>query len=297
MVEMNSSVPKRQIDRIRQAKDGDCVFRLQTGGARGQAFTLIELLVVIAIIAILAGILLPSLSSAKAKARQIQCVNNEKQLALTWMLYADDNNEFLVPNGYGTPETLGSTKLWVLGATHQQVQALTNVDYLTHPSFAAFAGYLRAPSVYKCPADRGKVKIGEKQFAKVRSYGLNGYMAWQQPPSSFNSGSCITFQKMSEFGAAPTSQIFLFSDMAPPSVCHSAFVVSSSVIEGWYYHIPSSEHRNSGVLAFVDGHAESHRWREKDTLEVGRKAFDTHFQYFKGNRDLQWLQDHATVKR
>src|SRR5262245_17758019 len=85
---------------------------------RAQGFTLIELLVVIAIIAILAGILLPSLSSAKAKARQIQCVNNEKQLALTWTLYADDNNEQLVPNGYGIPETLGTTKLWVLGATH-----------------------------------------------------------------------------------------------------------------------------------------------------------------------------------
>src|SRR5204862_4632475 len=137
----------------------------------------------------LAALLLPSLSAAKARARQIQCVNNLKQLSLVWTLYADDNNEQLVPNGYGLPQTLGATKLWVLGATHQQPQAFTNVDYLINPAYAAFAGYLRTPSIYKCPSDHGAVKIGEREYPKVRSYGLNGYMAWQQPPSSFNSGT------------------------------------------------------------------------------------------------------------
>src|SRR5262245_30705557 len=141
MAEMKIIVPKRRTGCYSSTWCRRCDSLLRGPQAGREAgFTLIELLVVIAIIAILASLVLASLSSAKAKARQIQCINNQKQLALTWTLYADDNKEQLVPNGYGIPETLGTTKLWVLGATHQQPQAFTNLDYLMNPNYAAFAG-------------------------------------------------------------------------------------------------------------------------------------------------------------
>ena len=63
-----------------------------------KSFTLIELLVVIAIIAILAAMLLPALSKARAKARAIACTNNLKQWALYSAMYAQENNDHLVPH-------------------------------------------------------------------------------------------------------------------------------------------------------------------------------------------------------
>jgi prepilin-type N-terminal cleavage/methylation domain-containing protein/prepilin-type processing-associated H-X9-DG protein len=270
----------------------------RSGGDKARGFTLIELLVVIAIIAILAALLLPALSRARAYAQRTRCLSNQRQLALTWMLYSSDHNELLVPNGFGSETSIGDKRLWVLGDEHINPNHFTNTSYLVDPRFAAFADYLKGPEIYKCPADHSTVDLGGQSFPKVRSYALNGYLSWQAPPDDWMaiSSRYVNFLKSSDLGPARPADIFTFMDTAPGNLCHSAFVVALGLNAGLYYHLPAVQHENHATVSFADGHSDIHKWRDPVTLTEARPNWiPNHFTLWARNsEDLQWLQEHAT---
>lgn len=253
-----------------------------------------ELLVVIAVIAILAALLLPSLSKAKAKAYQAQCLGNLRQLAITYQLYTDDNSDHLAPNGEGN--AANGIKLWVLGATHRFPEYFTNRAYLLDPKYALFADYLKSTGVYKCPSDRNEPAWLGVPHVKLRSYALNCFFNWQTPENSVFSSSRVTFRKQSDLARYDASQYFTFIDAAPLNVCQPAFFLYSGT---YFYHRPSVEHNRSGTLAFADGHVEAKRWRDSATIAAaqdgGIGGDGAHFlSVSSDNPDFIWLKDHAS---
>ncbi len=193
-----------------------------------RAFTLIELLVVIAIIAILAALLLPALARAKARAQRTACLNDQKQIGLSFTMWSHDNDD-KYPSVVATSDggAKGLTKVW--------------------EHFACLSNELVTPKVLRCPSD------GVKQTANDFLSGANGLRTLEDNAISYAVGTSAGPDKPGMHLAGDRNLLGLAGQSCGPAALTGVITqLSTNNNPRW----DNTLHINAGNMVMADGSAQ-----------------------------------------
>jgi len=251
-----------------------------------RAFTLIELLVVIAIIAILAAMLLPALSKAKDQSYVVNCLNNQKQLCLAFIMYSHDNND-VMPSRYFQGLEMYAGGYWQApnispGMTVAQAVAAVQASLSKGPLW----NYCKNFGSYHCPADlrfknrQPGVHWAYDSYSKVD--GMNG--------GFWHPDWIVKFTEVPE----PVRTLVFVEEADSRNYNLGTWVINPES-RGWVDALAVFHAVKSGI-GFADGHAEGHKWLEDTTIRAAAAAqnnLDTPFYWPKKtprDRDFDWVE-------
>jgi prepilin-type N-terminal cleavage/methylation domain-containing protein/prepilin-type processing-associated H-X9-DG protein len=253
-----------------------------------KAFTLVELLVVISIIALLMGILLPALNRAREQGKRIVCLNNLRQLTLSWMNYASANNDKLVngtadtvgaacPAGMGCASgtncaaTLPTVSPWV-DMHSRELPWVGNGVISTGSGFrpadiccqkcaiqtGALWRFTQNEKIYRCP-------MGEKNalitYPIVDS--MNGKWKWNFR-SGVDNAPTVMVKNLNQIKGTSMRIVFIDEGTLSPD----SYAVYNGV-QTWY-DPPMARHGNGTDVAFSDGHAGRALFKAQETYAASK---------------------------